>query len=155
MGHVLGIGSLWQIFGLLKNPSTAGSPPLDTYFSGLNAIEGFNAIGGSTYTGGQKVPVENMFSSGTINGHWRESVFANELMTGFINKGSNPLSVVTVRSLADLGYTVNANGADPFQLTLSLQALSATVSSQRAYGDDVIRGPLHTIDARGRIVRIR
>src|SRR3954462_881236 len=42
MGHVLGIGSLWQIFGLLKNPSTAGSPPLDTYFSGLNAIEGFN-----------------------------------------------------------------------------------------------------------------
>jgi hypothetical protein len=96
-----------------------------------------------------------MFGSGTINGHWRESVLANELMTGFINNGSNPLSVVTVRSLSDLGYTVNASGADPFQLTLSLQALSATESAKRPYGDDVIRGPLHTIDSRGRIVRIR
>ena len=76
-------------------------------------------------------------------------------MTGFLNSGSNQLSVVTVRSLADLGYTVNASGADPFQLTLSLQALAPNGSPQRAYGDDVIRGPLHTVDQRGRIVRIR
>jgi len=155
MGHVIGIGSLWPTFGLLKNPSTAGGPSLDTYFSGPNAIDAFNSIGGSTYTGGQKVPVENMFGPGTINGHWRESVLANELMTGFINTGANPLSVVTVRSLADLGYTVNASGADPFQLTLSLQAPTPNASTRRAYGDDVIRGPLHTVDQHGRIVRIR
>lgn len=154
MGHVLGIGSLWQIFSLLKNPSTVGGPALDTYFSGTNAIDAFNAIGGTTYTLGQKVPVENMFGSGTINSHWRESVLANELMTGFIGNGLNPLSAVTVQSLADLGYSVNASGADPFQLTLSLQALGVR-GSQRAYGNDVIVAPLMTIDARGRIVRIR
>lgn len=155
MGHVIGIGSLWPTFGLLKNASTVGGPALDTYFAGPNAIEAFNSIGGSTYTGGQKVPVENMFGQGTINGHWRESVLANELMTGFLNSGSNPLSVVTVRSLADLGYTVNASGADPFQLTLSLQALAPNASAQRAYGNDVLLLPLHTVDQRGRLVRIR
>ena len=155
MGHVLGIGSLWPTFGLLKNPSTAGGPALDTYFAGLNAIAAFNSIGGSTYTGGQKVPVENMFGPGTINGHWRESVLGHELMTGFLNSGGNPLSVVTVQSLADIGYTVNASGADPFQLTLSLQASGPNASVQRAYGNDVIRGPLHTVDHRGRLVRIR
>jgi hypothetical protein len=155
MGHVLGIGSLWQTFGLLKNPSTVGGPALDTYFAGVNAIDAFNSIGGSAYTGGQKVPVENTGGGGTINGHWRESVLANELMTGFINSGSNPLSVVSVRSLADIGYTVNASGADPFQLPLSLQALSPNASTRQAYGDDIIRGPLHTIDQRGRMVRIR
>lgn len=153
MGHVLGIGSLWTTFGLLKNPSTVGGPALDTYFAGTNAIAGFDAIGGSTYTGGQKVPVENMFSAGTINSHWRESVLANELMTGFLNSGSNPLSVVTVRSLQDLGYTVNAGGADPFHLSLSLRAMGE--SAQRPYGNDVIVSPLHTVDQRGRIVRIR
>lgn len=155
MGHVLGFGLLWQAHNLLINPSTVGAPPLDTYFSGANAIDAFNTIGGSTYTGGQKVPVENKYGSGTINGHWRESVLGNELMTGFLNSSaSNPLSVVTVRSLADLGYTVNAAGADPFQLTLSLQALSAPLSEQRAYGNDIIVVPLKRVDSRGRVVSI-
>ncbi|MFL5613050.1 MAG: Ig-like domain-containing protein [Gemmatimonadaceae bacterium] len=154
MGHVLGFGSLWQEHGLLVNPSKVGGPPLDTYFSGANAIAAFNTIGGSTYTG-SKVPVENMFGSGTIDGHWRESILGNELMTGFINGGvSNPLSALTVRSLADLGYTVDATGADPFQLALSLQSMAAPLSEQRAYGNDVIVVPLRRVDSRGRVVSI-
>ena len=32
------------------------------------------------------------------------NVLKNELMTGYLNNGSNPLRVLTVRSLADLGY---------------------------------------------------
>ena len=97
MGHVLGIGTLWNTFGFLQNPSPVGGPPLDTFHSGPNAIQGFNAIGGNTYTQGNKVPVENQFAAGTINSHWREGVLANELMTGFINNGANPLSELTVR----------------------------------------------------------
>jgi hypothetical protein len=155
MGHVLGIGVIWGRLGLLQNPSTVGGPELDTYFSGANAVQGFNSIGGDTYTLGQKVPVENKFGGGTINAHWRESVLANELMTGFLNSGSNPLSVVTVRSLQDIGYLVNPNLADPFHLTLSLQALGAPSALPRAYGDDIIRGPLFGIDASGRMSRIR
>ena len=155
MGHVIGIGSLWSFKHLLVSPSTVGGPQLDTHFIGVSAIAGFDAVGGITYTAGLKVPVENQFGAGTINSHWREAVLGNELMTGFLNRGSNPLSVVTVRSLEDLGYTVNAAGADPFQLFLSLQAQTPGENTRRPYGDDVIHGPIYRIDARGRISRVK
>src|SRR5262249_31094748 len=37
-----------------------------------------------------------------------------EVMTGYLNNGTNPLSRVTVASLADLGYQVNMNAADAY-----------------------------------------
>jgi hypothetical protein len=52
----------------------------------------------------------------TLYSHWRESTFNNELMTGFIQQGSNPLSVMSIRSLEDLNYTVNPAAADPYTL---------------------------------------
>jgi hypothetical protein len=76
-------------------------------------------------------------------------------MTGFLNAGSNPLSVLTVRSLEDLGYTVNAAAADPLQLTLSLRAQIQSDANRRPYGDDVIYGPMYINDHRGRLTRIR
>jgi len=153
MGHVLGIGTLWDRKGLLQLPSSA-SAQLDTYFSGPNGIAGFDAIGGSSYTGGNKVPVENTGGSGTINGHWRESVLQNELMTGTINNGGagNPLSQLTVRSLQDLGYTVNTLIADPFFLTLASR-LAGTATDSIALGNDILTFPLWTVDTRGRINR--
>ncbi len=46
-------------------------------------------------------------------------------MTGWAGPGTNlPLSVVTVASLADLGYSVNYAAADPFTPTASLVAAS-------------------------------
>jgi hypothetical protein len=104
MGHVLGIGTLWG--SLLSGAGTAA-----TSFTGLTARGSWNAIiGGST----PSVPVENTGGPGTADSHWRESVFGNELMTGFLNTGSNPLSAVTIGSLADLGYGVDLGAADPF-----------------------------------------
>jgi hypothetical protein len=152
MGHVLGVGTLWTALGLLNNPSSAGSA-LDTWFGGAGGLTGFNNVGGSTYTGGNKVPVENTGGSGTMNAHWRESVLANELMTGWINVGSNPLSELTVRSLADLGYTVNVAGADPFFLTLSLRNGPQDAGVQMV--NDVWMGPLYTVDPLGRPTRVR
>ncbi len=154
MGHVLGIGTLWSSFGLVGNPSTPGGAVLDTYFAGSNAIAGFNLIGGNTYTGGNKVPVENTGPAGTINVHWRESVLANELMTGYANAGSMPLSQLTVRSLADLGYSVNTSQADPFFLTLSLQA-GGIAPGALPLVRDVADLPLYTVDGQGRTTRIR
>jgi hypothetical protein len=152
MGHVLGIGSLWEDFNLLQNLSSAGSP-LDTYYTGAGGLLGFDAIGGTTYTRGQKVPVENTGGPGTVNSHWRESVLANELMTGFLNSGSNPLSVLTVRSLTDMGYQVAVSAADPFSLTLSLQAGVGTKALR--LHDDVFRGPRYTLSPRGEYARLR
>jgi hypothetical protein len=150
MGHVLGIGTVWSLMSLLVNPSTSTST-LDTSFSGANGIAGFDAIGGSTYTGGAKVPVENTGGGGTMNAHWRESVLRNELMTGFLNAGSNPLSVLTVRSLADLGYTVDASSADPFFLALALRA-PGTGNALKLH-NDLYTGPRYTLDRGGRFTR--
>jgi hypothetical protein len=155
MGHVIGVGSMWTARGLLQNPS-AGSAATDTYFSGTNGIAGFDAIGGTTYTLGVKVPVENTGGAGTQNAHWRESILQNELMTGYLNSGTNPLSMLTVRSLQDLGYTVNTASADPFFLSLSLQSsLLAPDAGAVRLENDVYAGKQSTISPTGTIVRIR
>jgi hypothetical protein len=150
MGHVLGIGTLWSSFGLIVNPSPVGGPQNDTYYPGSGGIYGFNQIGGSTYTGGQKVPLENTGPAGTINSHWRESVLANELMTGYANAGSMPLSLLTVWSLWDLGYAVDPSRADPFFLSLSMRS-GAEEAGGIPLGNDVLVLPRHKVDAQGRI----
>ena len=72
--HCLGFGTLWDDFGLLQNPST-DNPLADTHFSGPAAWLSFILSGGADYPGA-KVPVEN----GGDDGHWRRSVFGDELM---------------------------------------------------------------------------
>jgi hypothetical protein len=108
------------------------------------------------------VPVENCGTSpwisptcgaGTVNSHWREGVMTNELMTGFINTGPNPLSIVSVAAQEDLGYVVNYAAADPYLHTFT----APRAGGARApvwLGDDVRRGPIYVVDARGTVVRV-
>jgi hypothetical protein len=109
MGHVLGIGTLWEQKGLLKQAGTSNPT-----FSGPGAMEEYRVLRG----GGQRrrVPVENTGGPSTRDGHWRESVFRNELMSGFISQPGNPLSRVTAASLGDLGYEVDLDAAEPYEL---------------------------------------
>jgi adhesin/invasin len=158
MGHVLGFGTIWPDLGLLANPSLPSSPGVDTRMTGANAIAGFNLVGGATYTGGGKVPVENnaAFGAGSRDSHWRESVLVNELMTPALDNGvPAPLSVMTIMSMADLGYAVNTGAADAFSRTLSLRAGPPDPAYPPILmGDDVYRGPIYKVDASGRAVRI-
>ena len=166
MGHVIGFGTLWDLpsppfpAACLQLPSTPPDDIQDTYFSCPKGRAQFDSIGGTSYAGGQKVPVENCGTSpyvfptcttGTVNSHWRKVVFGNELMVGFLS--SNPmLSVVTVAAQEDLGYTVNYAGADPYVLPAVVAALPAV--PVLALGDDVRRGPIYMVDDMGRIVRV-
>jgi hypothetical protein len=154
MGHVLGFGTLWTQAGLLHNPSTT-SARADTYFAGGNAIEAFDAAGGKTYADGPKVPVENLGGASTINGHWRKTVMDNELMTGFLSAGSTPLSSITIRSLADIGYIVDQAAADPFVLSLATSGSYAPRASAILLQYDILQGPRWMIDRFGRATRIR
>lgn len=107
MGHVLGIGTLWSLKGLLVGAGTA-----DPRFIGPLATAEYNLRFGVNESG---VPVENTGGGGTRDSHWRESIFGAEIMTGFLNQGvTNPLSAVTAASLADLGYSVNMAAVDAF-----------------------------------------
>ena len=62
------------------------------------------------------MPVENQGGPGTANSHWRDTVFRNELMTGFVAGPPNPLSRLTAASLKDLGYKVALYKSEPYSL---------------------------------------
>lgn len=152
MGHVIGIGTIWSDKGFLQNPSPTTGTGNDTHFNGPAAVTAFNTVGGSTYTGGAKVPVENnQGGAGTRNSHWRESTLQNELMTGFLNSNNtNPLSLLTVMSLQDLGYTVNVNAGDAFFVVTSFRAEESGGRPPIFLKDDVRQGPIYTVDRLGR-----
>ena len=58
LGHVLGFGTIWDHYDLLRNPSVPDDPDADTHFSGALTVAAFDAAGGAGYVGGAKVPVE-------------------------------------------------------------------------------------------------
>lgn len=158
MGHVLGYGTIWPLFDLLVGPAAFGGT--DPHFVGAQATTAFDRNGGQNYSAGAKVPVENCVGisgcgGGNWDGHWRESVFEAELMTGFLD-GSvpNPLSVVSTASLGDLGYMVNYAGSDPYTVTNPL-ALRAKLQRPRIeLWDDILRLPIGVVNAAGRVVRV-
>ena len=109
MGHVLGIGTVWNHKALLRRAGTA-----NPVFIGPSAMKEYASLRGLTQAA--PVPVENMGGAGTRNSHWRETIFRNELMSGFIGSVGNPVSRVTAASLQDMGYAVDMGAADPYTL---------------------------------------
>ena len=154
IGHVLGIGTLWEEHDLLANPSLPDNHGADTHFQGRLAVAAFDDAGGTAYTDGKKVPVENRLPSGSGDSHWRESVLHRELMTPSHSSGvSNPLSAITIQSLADLGYAVDVTAAEPYQLP-GPDAARTEPHRLIHFGNDILRGPRVIVDADGRIVRV-
>ena len=108
MGHVIGIGTIWPHKKMLLGENTK-----NPRFIGSNAKKEYGILKG---TGPVAVPVENTGGPGTKDSHWRESVFKNELMSGFIAAPNNPISRLTVASLKDIGYVVALKAAEPYAL---------------------------------------
>ncbi|HSK80833.1 MAG TPA: leishmanolysin-related zinc metalloendopeptidase [Thermoanaerobaculia bacterium] len=113
MGHVLGVGTIWDQKSLLTG---AGTP--NPIFVGQAAMTEYGTLRGS---GPTEVPVENTGGQGTQDSHWRETIFRSELMSGFISAAGNPISRVTVASLLDSGYIVDLSAAEPYTLPNLLQ----------------------------------
>jgi len=131
MGHVLGIGTNWDELGLRQGAGTIGPT-----FTGANAMREFARLSGGSAT--RAVPLANVGGPGTRDGHWRESVFGNELMTGFLDDGPNPLSRLTIAALQDMGYEVSYDAADPYVLPGQLELALLGVGT--AIGDHGGRG---------------
>lgn len=125
IGHILGIGTLWQYRGLLT-----GSGTNDPRYTGPQAVGEWHNLGGE-----DAVPLETGGGEGTAEAHWHEDTFLNELMTGWIGAGSNPISRVTIASLEDLGYTVDYTKADPYALPGAFLKFGAGLAAPE---------PLHT-----------
>lgn len=125
MGHVLGIGTLWNIPALGLPAIWDGTQNL--YTDGTGQYTGANAIAAWQGEFGQAdafMPVELGGSPGTADSHWNEvngggsptgivslfgpdagKDFQNELMTGWLS-GPTFISNVTKGGLIDLGYVV-------------------------------------------------
>lgn len=165
MMHVLGFGISWDptLLDLVNEVSDTDNPAwtdgfTDTFFDGAAALAEFAAIGGGSYTGGNIVPVENdtiNFSAGSLDGHWRESVFDTEIMTPAADIPSNPMSSLTIASFADLGYTVDLGEAEPYAQVFSI-VFGEQVNRQAIdLSGDVWQGQLHVAEPDGTLRRIR
>lgn len=155
MGHVLGFGTVWNRFDLLENPSTRGNPNADTHFTGPLARRAFERSGGRNYRGGAIVPVENSGTPGQADAHWRESVFENELMTPFLSTGTEAFSVITIESMADLGFSVDPTVADRYRITSAGAAgMEVDPESTIDLSDDIADYPIVFIDQKGRRVDV-
>ncbi len=127
MMHVVGLGSFWEDPPGGKGLLTGAGGPGAMYI-GAAGTAACRAVGG-TFACANGVPVEDCVGiancgAGQRDAHWKEATFGRELMTPFINGGgSNPLSLISIRSFEDLGYTVNTAPADNY--TVPLPALSA------------------------------
>lgn len=138
IGHILGLGVLWEPMGLLQGAGTS-----DPRYTGAQGVAAYHDAGG----GDEAIPVENTGPPGTRDGHWRESVFDDELMTGGLSRTSF-LSAMSIASFADFGYEVDTSAAEG-DLNLAIQALEQTPVTLWIHGD-VGAGAIIGIDPEGR-----
>ena len=144
LAHGLGfIGGHLESLGLIGDGT-------DPHFTGSGARAAFNAAGGASYTGA-KVPIE------PDHDHWRESVFDVEVMTPLIERGvPQPVSAITLRAFADLGYSVNVGLASSYTLPGPRPPLAARGQPRRVFNlsGDVAHGPVTIRGPDGRVVDV-
>ena len=156
MGHVLGIGTLWNY----QRQLLVGAGGDDPYFAGTTSRVQLTSMNGFGYTG-LGVPVENSGSTGTRDAHWRRSVFTNELMQGYAQPGGMPLSRITVASLTDMGYVTTMTGADSYSFLSAMRSMASGTGgpisqvTAMSFGDDIAKAPLYEVERNGarRLVR--
>ena len=155
IARVLGFDPfIWDRHGHLKDPWQTTNPDADTHFDGYLSVAAFEAAGGAAYQGA-RVPVEKGVTARSAAVFWRESVFGDEIMTPILTGTVQPLSLITIETLADLGYGVDLSQADPF--SLSVPGGPNTPMSDGPVIDlsqNVVRGPVGLVDMKTGEVRI-
>ena len=128
IGRALGFGSLWEDFGLVQQIEGTA------VYTGLNVLRELDELSGNL----NRANILEDGSDGALAAeYWDEGIFDAELMTPRIefrgagspprppNIPDNPLSSLTIAAMQDLGYTVNFDAADSFNITLTAIAQSS------------------------------
>ena len=146
LAHALGFDAgVWNLHDRIRDPSLPSSPNADTHFVGPLSIMAFDAVGGAGYTGA-KVPLQNGAEPGSSDSYWRESVFGDELMTPFLTGSSQPLSLVTIEAMYDIGYETDPAMADEYSLSSAGRAGMALPSGPVIdLSHDIPRFPVRVI----------
>lgn len=138
MLHVVGFGVIWRDLGLATGLGTT-----NPYFTGPGARAAYLYFDGGSSYAGIPVPVENAGGAGTRDAHWREAALGNELMTGWLTPGVQPLSRTSIASLGDMGYIVDLARAEPLSASSALR--SGEPGGGVDVGADVLRIPLREV----------
>ncbi len=83
------------------------------------------------------------------------------MMTGFVSSAgvSNPLSRMTIGSLADIGYVVNMAPFDSYTVPSTLAAAFSAIREAQGLGGfelrEELREPIGTVDGAGRVTFIQ
>lgn len=134
---MIGIGTRWAAMGLTPSNDAATC----NSYSGPSVRRAYREISGCNTS----PPVEDdTQSEGTDCGHWDETCFGNELMTGVIRGVPNPLSTLTIAALDDLGYTVDYSVADTYPQVGSMGA--SCLCNRRLGGDTGALEGTHSFD---------
>lgn len=150
LGHALGFGatSLWDFAELLD------SDELGPVFTGRLATTLFDIVGGTAYDG-PKVPLDEAVTPQAM--HWRGSVFGLELMSLAFAPDDNPLSLVTLGALVDMGYRgVSSRAADEYVLPepAGPSAASAALAARFHFHGDGLPVTRRIVDASGAVIRV-
>ena len=107
MLHSVGVGTIWSNLNLISGNGTN-----DPLFTGEFANMAYDDLFADLNALSDLIPIEADGGPGTAYGHWDETTFGNELMTGYIN-GANYISAMTVASLEDMGYATTWDASAP------------------------------------------
>ena len=157
MGHAIGVGTLWDNLDLVDYAPTdadcrlTGSFTTDPTYAGPAAIAAYDAMTAGSDTA---VPLENEGGGGTQCGHWDEDIFDDELMTGWLDGASDPLSSVTGESLTDLGYATDSDAYEPYGLPPCSPGCDNLVDPQALQVEEILLFPRYEVTPDGTLERI-
>jgi len=154
VGHVLGLGTIWgrAAFSGLVLGDTGSADPI---FVGPAALSAFSRLGRSGRFTGRPVPIQLR-----VLGHWRSDAFGGEVMAPSLIAAAQPTSSVSVAALRDLGWTVETEAYDDYELPDAVLSpgVSPRVQSAQPLADQSLSGdvllPQLMIRADGRKVRL-
>jgi FG-GAP-like repeat/Bacterial pre-peptidase C-terminal domain/Leishmanolysin len=125
--HALGFGTLWEPLkfrmadGSIRSIGAAADNKSlidrtnNTYIANSNAGWAYGELlrdaKRATTLQQTAVPIEAGFAA-----HWDESIFQTESLTPVANSGTQPISILTLAALKDLGWQVNFGKAQAYQL---------------------------------------
>eukprot|EP00904_Undaria_pinnatifida_P014023 jgi/Undpi1/9751/HiC_scaffold_27.g12207.m1 len=145
MGHVIGIGTLW---GDCSTCRTDG----DSNWKCPAAVAVYNDLLGDP-AGSDADIIELDGGSGTACGHFDESIFEDELMTGYVNRDGMPLSKMTAALLDDTNYIVDPSMVDAYTLPSRRENSIVTEPAPDAFvlGDIAVDTMIDLIDEDGEV----
>lgn len=142
--HVVGLGTIWADNDLVDMTDGANAR-----FVGTAARDACRDQNGGVSTCAETVPVHSEGGIGSAYSHWRESTFASELMTPLLGAGAAPLSAMSIRSLADLGYQVSTSTAEAYAVGTGLMALGTAEPAVTPLALPTPRAPRFSVGRNG------